>query len=212
VPCLTGTALVQAVPICFRWHAGMSASQKRKNVAALHDAADQRGFHRILEISTKSDMEIGRRLSAFHQKLRIEDRDASLESVYHASKVFECGGPYIELMDKSPRDAKQDERLKSSGKLVMFELEGKRYPLTPATVFYDWLYVRAISVARDWLRRLSQVDGFSDIEFNPEKSVNCQARSCAAFVSMEQRGLLDCALESFQDFYMIYLEHDVGAV
>jgi Aldo/keto reductase family len=32
---------------------------------------------------------------------------------------------------------------------------------------------------REWLERLYRYAGFTDIEFNPSKSINCQARSCA---------------------------------
>lgn len=37
---------------------------------------------------------------------------------------------------------------------------------------------------------------FTDIEFNPKKSLNCQARSAAIFVSLERSGLLQQALSS----------------
>jgi hypothetical protein len=50
---------------------------------------------------------------------------------------------------------------------------------------------------------LSKIDGFTDIEFNPEKSVNCQARSCAFFVALEKRDLLDEAMSSFENFSAI---------
>jgi hypothetical protein len=56
---------------------------------------------------------------------------------------------------------------------------------------YDWLYINAIYPHREWLVRLNRYAGFTDIEFNPERSVNCQARSCALFVSLMTKGLLD---------------------
>ena len=39
VPTEGGASLVNAVPIVFRWHAGMAPSQKKKNVEALHEKA-----------------------------------------------------------------------------------------------------------------------------------------------------------------------------
>jgi hypothetical protein len=67
-------------------------------------------------------------------------------------------------------------------------------------VFYDWLYLNAILPARSWLLRLSKMDGFTDIEFNPDRSVNCQAYSCALFVALEKRKMLDEAMASFSGF------------
>ena len=202
VPMTHGSRLVDEVPISFAWHSGMSPSQKKKNVAALHAAAANRcGMAHLLEVSSKSEKEIGRRLSAFHQKLELSDgRIVSLESAYQASKVFEDGGPFVDLLNAEPRDAKRDLRLRESGNLVGFQFEGKRFPVNPKSVFYDWLYAQAIFPEREWLKRLGKLDGFTDIEFNPDKSVNCQARSCAFFVALEKRDLLDEAMTSFERF------------
>jgi hypothetical protein len=208
VPLSSGKSLVTEVPVTFKWHAGMAPSQKRKNVEALHEAAStKRGLDHLLEISSKSDREIGRKLSAFYQKIELsEGKIVPLECVFQGSKRFQFGGPFIDMYDVDPREAKRDSRLKESGKLVGFEFEGVSFPLFPKSVFYDWLYARAIFPQREWLRRLGKMDGFTDIEFNPEKSVNCQARSCAFFVALEQRNLLDDAMSSFERFSEIQRE------
>lgn len=201
VPNERGVSLVSEVPVSFHWHPGMAPVQKRKNVAALHEAAQAKGMKYLLEISSKSDREIGRRLSAFYQKIELVDGSwVPLECVYQGSKVFESSGPFSDLFFKEPRDAKGDERLKQSGKLTHFKFEDRKFPLLPKSAFYDWLYARAILPEREWLKRLSKVDGFTDIEFNPDKSVNCQARSCAYFVALEKRHLLDDAMTSFDKF------------
>lgn len=200
VPLREGWRTVEEVPVNFTWHAGMAASQKRKNVVELHSAAAEKGLVNLLEISSKSERTIGQRLSAFHQRVSLMSGDYRLESVYQGSKVFEQGGPFTDLFEAEPRDAKRDVRLTSSGKMIRFELEGKHYPLVPPTAFYDWLYLRCIYPERDWLRRLDKIDGFTDIEFNPARSVNCQARSCAVFVSLQHRGTLDTAMGSFDAF------------
>lgn len=200
-PNAKGRRLVVEVPVAFHWHPGMAASQKQKNVKALHDAAHARGFAYLLEVSSKSDREIGRRLSAFHQKVRLDDgRLIPLECAFQGSKVFERGGPFVDLFDADPRQAKRDMRLRESGRLLKFSFEGMDFPLSPKSIFYDWLYTNAILPQREWLKRLEKVDGFTDIEFNPEKSLNCQARSCALFVSLERRGKLDEAMSSFENF------------
>ena len=50
---------------------------------------------------------------------------------------------------------------------------------------------------------LDQYGGFSDIEFNPQRSINCQARSVALFLSLRKRGQLDEAMGSAADFIRI---------
>jgi hypothetical protein len=49
-----------------------------------------------------------------------------------------------------------------------------------------------------------EYDGFSDIEFNPEKSINCQAASAALYKSLTERGLIDVALSSPDEFIKIH--------
>jgi hypothetical protein len=203
VPVLSGPRLVREVPIDFTWHAGMAPSQKKKNVTELHRSAAARGLEPLLEISSKSEMEVGRKLSAFHQTLQIDGRTTTVECAFQGSKVFERGGPYTDLYDVTSREAKGDERLKTSGRLSGFSFEGKKYPLSPPTAFYDWLYVNALYPHRVWLERLDQLAGFTDIEFNPERSLNCQARSCALFVALQGREELDNAIKSFEAFTKI---------
>jgi hypothetical protein len=201
VPTASGAALVEEVPIEFQWHSGLSASQKKKNVEELHEAAAARyGLSPLLEISSKSEVRVGQNLSAFHLKLKLGEREATVECAYQGSKVFELGGPFQDLYWVSSREAKRDERLRTSGRLTGFKFDGARYPTSPATVFYDWLYFRAIYPHREWIREREEWMGFTDIEFNPERSVNCQARSFAAFISLQRRGRLDTAVASFDSF------------
>lgn len=201
IPCSKGRQAFAEVFVEFKWHPGMSATQKQKNVFELHKAAAaSRGLSRILEVSTKSDRLIGRRLSAFHQKVECAGGVYPLECVYQSSKVFEHGGPFVDLLYVTPKEAKRDERLKVYGDLVEFRLNGQSYPLLPRTAFYDWLYIRSLYPERDWLKRLHKLDGFTDIEFNPGKSINCQARSCAIFVSLQKNGSIDKAVSSFDAF------------
>lgn len=43
-------------------------------------------------------------------------------------------------------------------------------------------------------------DCFTDIEFNPKKSLNCQARSCALAVALKRAGTLTVAMTSPEGF------------
>lgn len=200
VPEAGGEFLVSEVPVDFKWNPGMAPSQKKKNIVALHEAARKKGLYQLLEISSKSEEEVGRRLSAFSLKLDVGDSEAYLECAYQASKVFRDGGPYLDLLLTSPREAKKDPRLRSSGELVRFEFEGKRFPISPKNAFYDWLYIKALVPHLDWIRNRVSYKGFTDIEFNPKKSINCQARAFAELVALQERGEIDRVRKDFSYF------------
>lgn len=188
----------------FRWNAGFAAIQKKRNVAALHDAAQDLGLCPLLEISTKSEEPLGRSLSAFNFKVGVApDSQAPIEVAYQGSKVFEHGGPYAEMFVWSPREAKRDVRLRESGSLIGFKFGGKDFPLSPPTAFYTWLSLRAFAREPEPVRGLADYSGFTDIEFNPKKSLNCQARACAVAVSLSVLGELQTCAKSFSRFVQV---------
>ena len=208
IPAPEQADLVKVVWAELTWHPGFAIVQKKKNIRALHHAAAMLGYTPILEISTKSDDKLGQHLSAFHLKVSSSRGSMPLESAYQGSKVFERGGPFVDLYAVDVRIAKRDPRLKASGRIVAFEFEGFRFPSEPKTAFYDWLYVNAIFEHREWLRsRLPQYAGFSDIEFNPERSINCQAHSCALFTALMATDRLETAVASPQAFLEMASEH-----
>ncbi len=177
------------------------ACPKKKNVVALHEAAKSKGYFPLLEVSTKSEVVLGQRLSAFNLKAKNDNLgEIPLECAFQGSKVFENGGPYTDLYSLDARTARKDARLRNSGRLTQFKFNDFIFPNEPKTAFYDWLYISAIFPHRDYLVRLKEYAGFTDIEFNPEKSVNCQARSCAIFVAMMTKGLLETAIRSPSSF------------
>jgi hypothetical protein len=100
----------------------------------------------------------------------------------------------LDLLNGTSRDAKGDVRLQASGRLTGFVLSGEPWPLEPRTAFYDWIYLRALVANPDLAEQLLEYQAFTDIEFNPEKSLNCQARTAALYVSLHQEGILDKAL------------------
>lgn len=199
VPNYDGALLVQECVLDFPWSPGMAESQKKKNVASLHEAASKAGLSRVLEISSKSNDEIGRRLSAFSLKIDIDGSAFPLESVYQGSKVFEHAGPFPEIFSFEPREAKRFIREKDHGRLVRFELAGCSYPLNPKSAFYDWLYIRALAKHESWIEQNVSFDGYTDIEFNPEKQVNCQARAFAEFKSLAAKSKLEIVARDFAE-------------
>jgi hypothetical protein len=203
IPLFNLDHFVDEVQIDFQWNPGFAAIQKKKNVAALHEAAKSKGFSPLLEVSTKSEELLGQRLSAFSLKIKSPAGEMSVEAAFQGSKVFEYGGPYTDIYQKNSRDAKRDERLKQSGKLIGFDYFGQKWSLIPKTAFYDWLFLTALQPHQEYLKRLFKYKGFTDIEFNPETSINCQARTCALLVSLLKLQLLDAALSSQDNFISV---------
>lgn len=207
VPVPESPELVKEVFFPLKWNSGFAPIQKEKNIKALHEAAAVDGFSPLLEISTKSENKRGRHMSAFHMKVEVEGCGRiPLELAFQGSKVFAHGGPYMDLYRKGDREigeAKRDPRLKESGPLIGFKFNGVDFPLEPKTAFYDWLYCSFLLEYKDWALKLYTYAGFTDIEFNPNKSINCQARSAALFLSLMKRGHLDEALRSPADFIQI---------
>ena len=155
----------------FEWMPGLSAAQKKRSVANMHQAIEGE----TLEVSTKSETEIGKKLSAFNLHLN----GVLLENIFQSSKCFTAGGPYKDLLVVSPKEAKNDPRLKNSGALKSFEFEGETWDLEPKTAFYDYIYLRAVkeSIPAEQISKILDYDYFTDIEFNHNKSLNTQARS-----------------------------------
>lgn len=190
--------------MAFRWNPGFAAAQKKKNVLALHTAASSMGLAPLLEVSTKSEEALGRSLSAFNLEVGVAvGRKAPIEVAYQGSKVFQFGGPFTDLFSVEPREAKRDSRLRESGTLVAFEFGGLRFPLNPPTAFYDWLFLRALARNPALVESMSPYRGFTDIEFNPQRSINCQARSCATAVSLAALGELMASAKSFAHFVQL---------
>ena len=203
-PARNGTAIVEETLVEFRWHPGFAPSQKKKCVDELHRAAAALGLEPLLEVSSKSELPLGRDLSAFNLEIAADGAVIPLECAFQGSKVFEAGGPYDDLFQAGPREAKRDPRLKESGPLTGFRFQGRDFPLSPKTAFYDWLYLQALTRREASHDALAGFAGFTDIEFNPKRSLNCQARSCAIFLSLRNRGVLDAALSSFDKFAAFY--------
>lgn len=71
------------------------------------------------------------------------------------------------------------------------------------TAFYDWLYLNALLEHPDLAEPLLRYDGFTDIEFNPEKSLSTQTRSAAMYVALARAGLLD-KVRDYGEFIKLY--------
>lgn len=199
--------------IDFKWFPGYSIQQKQKSIKALHEVAIKTlkiPVDEIIEISSKSEIDLGVALSAFNLKTKTQKKgiEYSVESAFQSSKAFEKGGPFTEIMSFNSRKAKKDPRIKESGKLLYFEFYGNKFELSTGTAFYDWLYINVLLKNPLLCDKIMKYRAFTDIEFNPKKSKNSQAFSIALFVSlklaevdMSQFKNPDVFLEKTRSFY-----------
>lgn len=209
---LMGCTLVDTQMIDFQYHSGFAVVQKQKSINSLHEAIrNTQNITQILEISSKSESELGVALSAFNLMMldKKTNRKFSVECAFQSSKVFGNGGPFLDLLNATSREAKKDERLKTSGQLKKFSFYGIDWALEPLTAFYDWLYINALNFNSDYHEELLKYEAFTDIEFNPEKSINCQAYSIAMFVSLSKRNLLD-KIRDPKEFLKFYSDFQVS--
>ena len=190
----------------FEYNPGFAISQMQKNIKAIHESYQRiKPDSKILEISSKSLQPLGVSLSAFNLMKYVPsiDKKISVENIFQGGKVFNSAGPFTDLYAETPKNAKRDIRLRENGALKCFYFEGNTYPIYPKTAFYDWIYINALKENEDLARELLEYDSFTDIAFNPAKSINCQARAAAVFVGLAKSGELwrtDC----FEKFVEIY--------
>lgn len=199
--------IYKEIEVEFSYYNGFAVSQKQKSICSMHENIRQLDSNlKILEVSTKSNNVIGIALSAFNLKFfdNVTKKEYPLENIFQSSKQFENGGPYRDLLNVHPKDAKRDERLKSSGDLECFNYNNEIWKLEPKTMFYDWIYIQSLYMNEELSRKILSYDAFTDIEFNQQKSINCQARSAAIFVSLSKNGKLEEALNNKEEFKKIY--------
>lgn len=206
-PVLSGAPGVRMEQVQFVWSPGLAPSQKRKNVEALHQAVGNRFPGQApLEASSKSPTRLGAALSAFSLGLRSVRSGAHVcvESLYQCSKVFADAGPFPHGYGLPAMEARTLVASHSGQPLTGFCLHGVPWPLTPARAFYDWLYCQALHRNPQLVAALSAYACFTDIEFNPARSVNCQAYAIALYRSLAVCGALREALSGKDAFLRLH--------
>ena len=110
------------------------------------------------------------------------------------------------------RISKKDQRIRNSGSIVGFKFDGRDFETEPTTFFYNWLYINTLNLHKDLGDKLMEFDAFTDIEFNPKKSLNCQAEAAAIYVSLRRQNLLDEALKDKDSFKKVVYQLDNSKV
>lgn len=191
---------IEEVLVSFDYIKGMSFSQKVKCAQSLaHSINKQYPDLKHLEISTKSSSELGKQLSAFN----LMYGRYYIESIFQSSKVFEGDVQFEFLLNYKPLDAKKYVRDNHKGNLIKFRFDSVDYPINPKSAFYDWIYINALDKTK-YAIEVIDYDIFSDIEFNDKKSINCQARAVAIYVSISRNNKKDYYLSSFSNFVELY--------
>ena len=189
IPGQSQDELVITKEVDFKWFRGFAKSQKQKSILSFHEnISKQFKLNKILEISTKSKNKLGINLSAFNLKINFKKKEYFLESLFQGSKVFSDQGPNKDIYEKKSNDAKTDERIKRND-LKEFVFFQKKFDLN--FDFYTWLYFIALNQNKELTNEILEYQAFTDIEFNPEKSMNCQAYSAALYCAMINNNFLD---------------------
>lgn len=194
--------LVKTDMVRIERHVGFATRQKKKTLNDLHRVIKKKyGFKNVLELSTKSGNKLSFPLSPYSLQITNDDgQKYSVENAFQASKVFEQGGPYLDLLTEKPRQTRKDKRLISSGELTGYDYFGMEWGVEPLTTFYDWLYINALKQHPELHEEVVQYQAFTDISFNPKKSIHCAAYSLAMFVALHKRDLLQ-GVEDPGEFY-----------
>ena len=106
VPMLDSRRFVLERYVEFQWHSGFAKSQKQKSIRSLHEMALQEyGVQNPLEVSSKSEDPLGVALSSFNLTFNTtKGRKLTVEAAFQGSKVFERGGPFVDIFGMTPID------------------------------------------------------------------------------------------------------------
>lgn len=192
----------------FEYFSGFAISQKRKTIEAFHKVIREDGINNVLEVSRKNENEIGAKLSAFNLMISVENKSYPVECIYQASKVFN-DIQYKECQYMEAKDAKRYVKEKmDSNKLTLtsFKFGDKVFSNYPKSLFYDYLYILALSQNKELALEIINYDCFTDIEFNHKKQFVSQARSCALYKYLYENNQIEMFLNKpllFENLYYL---------
>jgi hypothetical protein len=183
IPDPNSPSLVKEISIQFEWFLGMARTQKQKNIQSFHVAAKKNGFTNILEISTYSEQVIGTKLSALNLLYMTLNSSGTVEELYQKSKILS--------ENNKNSSAEKNINIKGSKPIgFLFENFNDWFldPQNPSSCFYDWLYINAIQQDQNTslAKEIFKFDAFTDIAYNPKKSLSTQARSAALYVALKK--------------------------
>jgi len=192
----------------FEWFPGFSISQKQKSINSLHTSflLNHEIEGNILEISTKSNNPLGNKLSSFNLAiLNANGQKETVEEAYQKGKIF-----YDNFKVDDETDIRKIRNENRNHKIKGFTYNNIEFPNYPESLFYDWLYMLFLYNNPKYIFEITGNNyiAFSDIEFNPSKSISSQARASAIFVSLYKKGLIrDHTFFDRDNFIKFYTEN-----
>ena len=167
--------------VSFDWVKGMTSSQKCKRRDSLHYAISKTyDMNKILEISTKSNKDLGVNLSALNLTIPLSNgSEKTVENIYQLSKVYE------------------------NNVIKEFKYNKTVFEKDPYSMYYDYLYILALYFHKDYWEELNNYDIFTDIEFNPNKQLNTQARAAAIWNTLYRNNMANIVenRDKFKKYY-----------
>nr|WP_228724584.1 hypothetical protein [Psychrobacter sp. KCTC 72983] len=111
MPRVNSDNLAKTYMVRFERHVGFATRQKKKSINDMHQVIRKKyGFKHVLELSSKSGEKLSFLLNPSSlQLVSNDDQTYSVENAFYASKVFQQGGPYTDLLKAAPRQARKDE-------------------------------------------------------------------------------------------------------
>ena len=190
----------EEVHVNIDWFGGFAMSQKRKNQIGLHqNFLMAYPDEKVLEISSSSLLSLGSRLSAMNLSKRTQKGLTIVESAFQSSRIYGDGvrtvGPFPEYLFLPGRECKKLVKEASKGMHSdRYEFDGLTFyaPAHHVSQFYDFLYLNALLEPENKeVREKLLQEGYTAFTDLVTKSLNCQARSAAIFVSLVRAGLID---------------------
>ncbi len=166
----------------FDYTNGTFKTTKMNNALKLQEEVIKNGYDKskLLEISTISNIEFGKRLSALNLVLRTKNKAQTVEQIYQLSKM------------------------PNKGNIEYFQYGHTIFPSEPKTMYYDYIYMLALYQHPNYWEDLEEFTYFTDVFFNKEKQINTQARAAAIFKTLlGNNDMLDifASPEYFKDYY-----------
>ena len=171
---------------------GNNINIKKGNVSKLHKMINLQPKYthcKVLEVSSKSDVELGKKCSAFNLMMD----GYSFEAIFQSSKVFEGNVQFKEVLDMKPSAAKVYIRNNKRGRnIIGFNYNGEEFPNIPYTYFYDYMYCKCVdeNLSEEEKKELLKYSIFTDIEFG-SGALNCQAKSLCIYSYLYKNNKLD---------------------
>ena len=168
----------------FVWVKGMSKSQKMKRRDSLHNAIAKTKLYpmnEVLEISTKSNIELGINLSALNLTIKFPSgKEETVEKIYQSSKVLD-----------------------ENSKIIEFKYNNTIFEKDPYSMYYDYIYMLGLYMHKEYHEELAKYSIFTDIEFNPNKMLNTQARAAAIWNTLYKNDITDIieSRDKFKGYY-----------